>query len=601
VNEVNAPGAHPALDDALNQIQVFLRSGRPADAAALCRRVLESTQHPGAFGFLAMALVDQGQLEDAIANAKAALRLDPQCCPAHTALGFVEYSRRRPEDALPHFKETCTIRPDSVPAHYHLALCYSMLGDNERALAHCETVLYLTPDHARAHFSRAVLWLASGKDELGWLEFEWRWRTGTVARPNIPRPQWDGSDPVGKTILVHTEQGVGDTIQFVRLLPLLKKRGARVVFACQKASQAVLSRCAGIDEWMPIDQPAAITFDLCIPLGSLPNRLGIDSHNVPRHVPYVFPDPARVEHWRNVLRPLSGYKVGICWQGSPTYSEDYLRSLPLRHFAPLAEIPSVRLISLQKGFGEEQIEANRDRVPVTVLDGLDEAGRAFVDTAAVMQHLDLVVTCNSAVAHLAGALGVPTWVALSTGADWRWPRGRSDSPWYPTLRLFRQKKYGDWDGVFAEMQEALRQRTKMPGAEAIAPPPLATAIHAAIAPGELFDKLTILEIKAERIKAGTKLDHVLYELGGLRAARDAAIGRTAELDALVAELRSVNEALWEIEDAIRTCESRQDFGPRFVELARSVYCTNDRRAAVKRRINELLGSAITEEKSYPPY
>jgi hypothetical protein len=190
---------------------------------------------------------------------------------------------------------------------------------------------------------------------------------------------------------------------------------------------------------------------------------------------------------------------------------------------------------------------------------------------------------------------------LSTCAEWHWLRGRTDSPWYPTLRLFRQKTFDDWDGVFVEMREALRQRTATPSVDAVAKPLPAPSINVAIAPGELFDKLTILEIKVERIEAGKKRDHVVYELEGLRAACDSIIVRSAEIDALVADLRHVNERLWEIEDAIRECESRQEFGPRFVELARSVYRSNDRRAALKRRLNELLGSDIVEEKSYAPY
>jgi hypothetical protein len=213
-----------------------------------------------------------------------------------------------------------------------------------------------------------------------------------------------------------------------------------------------------------------------------------------------------------------------------------------------------------------------------------------------MQHLDLVVACNSSITHLAGALGKPVWLALSTAAEWHWLRGRTDSPWYPTLRIFRQASFGDWDSAFAAMRDALRQRLAPPPAE-----PAAAPVSVTIAPGELFDKLTILEIKAARITDAAKLAHVRHELDLLLAARDAAVETTRELDQLVDELRRVNEEIWEIEEGVRAREREQDFGPRFVELARSVYRTNDHRAAVKRRINDLLGSAIVEEKSYPDY
>jgi len=591
----------PPVEASLNQAQALLLSGRPADAAALCRRVLATApQNPGAHGLLALALADMGQ-PDAAAHAETALSYNPNSVPAHCALGFVHFRDRRPREALHHFRRAVEHWRDLVVIHNYLGLCHAYLGDYDQALVHYETALHMRPEFAPAHFNRAVIWLTQGHYGRGWLEFEWRWQASNLTRPDIPRPRWDGSDLTGKSILIHTEQGLGDAIQFVRLLPLLKQRGARVVFACQKALHELLSRCEGIDEWLPIDEPTNVTFDLYAPLASLPNRLRIDDHNVPRRVPYVFTDPARVERWREVIGRLDGLKVGICWQGSPTYVDDKLRSIPLRHFAALAEVPSVRLISLQKGFGEEQIAANRGRVPVTVLDGLDESGGALMDTAAVMQHLDLVVACNSSVVHLAGALGVPVWLPLSTAAEWHWLQGRTDSPWYPTLRLFWQSTFDDWDGVFGRMRDALRPRIESPAAAPVTAPAAARPVSVAVAPGELFDKLTILEIKTGRIADEAKLTNVRRELELLRAARDATVTPSAELDALVADLRRVNEELWEIEDNIRDCERGQDFGPRFVELARSVYHNNDRRAALKRRVNELLGSTIVEEKSYQPY
>jgi len=211
-----------------------------------------------------------------------------------------------------------------------------------------------------------------------------------------------------------------------------------------------------------------------------------------------------------------------------------------------------------------------------------------------MMNLDLVVTTDTAVAHLAGALGVPVWVALSVGPDWRWLLGREDCPWYPSMRLFRQSRPHDWDEVFQRMAAELRRK--------LAPPPApSNAVAAPISPGELIDKTTILQIKAERLTDPAKLRNVTAELEALRAAHERAVSPSPGLAALTAELRAVNEALWQIEDDIRLCERQQDFGPRFVELARSVYRTNDRRAELKRRINELLGSRLIEEKSYATY
>jgi hypothetical protein len=263
----------------------------------------------------------------------------------------------------------------------------------------------------------------------------------------------------------------------------------------------------------------------------------------------------------------------------------------LAQFAPLARVPGVRLLSLQKGLGREQIPALRGLFPVTDLGAeLDEATGPFLDTAAVMMNLDLVVTSDTSIAHLAGALGVPVWVALQDVPDWRWLLDREDSPWYPTMRLFRQTTPGRWEDVFDRIAEALRRR--------MAAPTELRPITVEIAPGELIDKITILKIKSERISDAAKRRNVHTELALLVAARDCTVPGLSELKRLETELKEVNEALWQIEDEIRLCERCEDFGPRFVGLARSVYHTNDRRAALKRRINELLRSDLMEEKSY---
>ena len=268
-------------------------------------------------------------------------------------------------------------------------------------------------------------------------------------------------------------------------------------------------------------------------------------------------------------------------------------------------------MSLQKHEGEGQIDANRAAAPVTVLAGLD-ATAPFVDTAAVMEHLDLVVTSDTAIAHLAGALGRPVWVALGQDCDWRWGTDRDDSPWYPTMRLFRQTAFHDWHGVFAAMSAALQKsglrrvsrESEANGAHhssesvGLARSVPSTNPACPIAAGELIDKITILEIKLERIAHAVKVAHVRREYDQLRAAQAELAPPTPELTALAASLKAVNERLWDIEDEIRMCETEGDFGPRFVALARSVYKTNDERADLKRQINDCLGSAIVEVKSY---
>ena len=216
-----------------------------------------------------------------------------------------------------------------------------------------------------------------------------------------------------------------------------------------------------------------------------------------------------------------------------------------------------------------------------------------MDTAAVMENLDLIITTDTAAAHLAGGLGVPVWTALAYVADWRWLLDREETPWYPTMRLFRQTEPGNWSEVFERMTRELKQQLA-------AGAPVA-AINVEVSPGELIDKITILEIKAERVVEPAKLQNIRVELATLTASRDKAIVSNDRLAELTAELKAINAALWEIEDDLRECERTGDFGPRFVELARSVYRQNDRRSEAKRKINELLGSKLIEEKAYKRY
>jgi hypothetical protein len=281
--------------------------------------------------------------------------------------------------------------------------------------------------------------------------------------------------------------------------------------------------------------------------------------------------------------------VGIVWQGSPTNAADRTRSIPLRHFESLASVPGVRLFSLQKGTGAEQLCEATGRFAVTDLSNrLDVRGGAFLDTAAVMRNLDLVVTCDTASAHLAGALAVPVWVALPYPADWRWLQSREDSPWYPSMRLYRQEVRGQWEGMFARIASDLEKLPARRGRLPAVP----------VTPGELLDKLTILQIKRERINDPVKLADVRAELAVVTEVAEQTWTRSEELERLTAELRSVNVALWDAEDALRVCERDGDFGPGFVELARSVYRNNDRRAALKQLINWLLGAPYSEHIFY---
>ena len=323
-------------------------------------------------------------------------------------------------------------------------------------------------------------------------------------------------------------------------------------------------------------------YDVQAPLMSLPALCGTTTlMAVPAEVPYVRVDPGRIESWRRRLGDENGLRIGVVWQGNPRHPWDRHRSAPLASLEPLGRAAGVRLFSLQKGPGREQIGEVAGRFAVVDLGGeLDEDGGAFLDTAAVMQSLDLVVSVDTAAAHLAGALGVPVWLALSRIADWRWLRERADTPWYPSMRLFRQKELGDWRTVFAGMAGELERfsATRRP-----------SRIEVTVVPGELIDRITILEIKAERLVGCEKFAAVRTELDALRQARDRSIALSQELARLTAELRAVNESLWDSEDGLRLCERRVEFGPEFIELARSVYRQNDRRSGAQATDQRVIG------------
>jgi hypothetical protein len=317
--------------------------------------------------------------------------------------------------------------------------------------------LELAPGDADANYNRALLDLLRGNFQAGWPGLEWRWGLKGFSRPNFDAPRWEGQPLAGRTILLVGEQGLGDVIQMIRFANTLKQSGATVLVECKPALHALLRTAPGIDRFVNPLEGRREAFDYYIPLLSLPGALGATLETIGAEVPYLFAEPGRIEYWRRELSRWSAFKVGIAWQGRPTYVLDAFRSIPLVEFAPLAECPGVQLFGLQKGHGREQLDTLEGKLPIVDLGAsLDLGTDAFVDTAAAMRNLDLVITSDTSVAHLAGALGVAVWVALPHVPDWRWLLERQDSPWYPTMRLFRQAQAGDWADVFARMAGQLR-------------------------------------------------------------------------------------------------------------------------------------------------
>jgi tetratricopeptide (TPR) repeat protein len=445
-------------DACFNLGNVLVQQRKRADAVAVYERALElRPDYPDAYNNLGLNLTELRRPGEAAVLLRQAVRLRPTSAEAHNNLGLALADLGRFSEAETCYHEALRLNARYTEAHVNLASAYKEQGRLPEALASYRVALWTDPHSVGAHWNRSLAWLAAGDFEHGWPEYEWRWRRKeTPARP-LPRPRWDGSPLGGRTILIYMEQGLGDMIQFIRYTELVKDRGGTLVVECPSFLLPLFSRCRGIDRLVAEGTPLP-DFDIQAPLLSLPGLLGTTLATIPARVPYLSPDPGLVERWRDKLRGIDGFKIGITWQGNPHHRWDHYRSFPLREFAPLARLPGVRLISLQKGTGTEQLHAPDLGFQITELDSEQDASRvSFMDSAAIMKNLDLVIAVDSSLAHLAGALAVPVWVPLPAVPDWRWMFGREDSPWYPTMRLFRQRKLGSWKPVFQRMARELKE------------------------------------------------------------------------------------------------------------------------------------------------
>jgi tetratricopeptide (TPR) repeat protein len=403
---------------------------------------------------LGVAQAARGRLEEASAAFEQALHYRPDDARASNNLGVVLKDLGRLDDAIACYRRALRLRPDDAEFHNNLGVALKEQLQLSEALASFREALRLRPSFPEAHWNQATTLLLAGDFAQGWPEYEWRRRCSALAMP-VPRgPSWEGDSLQGKTILVRAEQGLGDTLQFIRFTPLLKQRGATVIAECQPQLAQLLASCPGVD-WAVAQGCALPAFDVEVPLLSLPGLLQVSPGEIPAAVPYVFADAERLAQWCERLRPFSGFRVGLVWKGNPAHTGDMRRSVALARLASLPWPEEVHLFGLQVGPDREQLAslADQDRV-IDLAARFDPA--SFADAAAAVSNLDLVLTVDTAVAHLAGALAMAVWVILPFAPDWRWLLEREDSPWYPTMRLFRQPRPGDWDTVFARVMDSLR-------------------------------------------------------------------------------------------------------------------------------------------------
>ncbi len=349
------------------------------------------------------------------------------------------------------------INPMQADVHYNLGNIFFGIGNLGEAAACYEQVLRINPKHHLAMWDRSLLRLLQGDFARGWPGFEERNHLPMFVQRNFRRSRWDGSALAGRTLLVYADAGLGDTLQFSRYLPMAQARAGSVIFECQPPLCSLLADISGPDRIIPAGNSLP-PFDVQIPLLSLPGLFGTTLNSIPAGK-ILHPNPKRIEYWQATLTRESGsagngIQIGIVWQGSTNQARDP-RSAPLSCFEPLAKLPGAQLVSLQVGRGAEQAAA----ATFSLLDlGSRFDPNSFEDAAAAMMNLDLVITVDTAAAHLAGSLGIPVWVALPFVPSWQYQLERADSTWYPSMQLFRQGKLGDWNELFGRIAASLKKQ-----------------------------------------------------------------------------------------------------------------------------------------------
>ncbi|MFM8953727.1 MAG: tetratricopeptide repeat protein [Planctomycetaceae bacterium] len=454
-----AVAAAPGDPRARMNLGVALKeAGAIAEAEAAYRQALAiAPRFPAAFNNLGILLADTGRDPEAVACFEEALRLDPGFADARHNRGAALANMHRHAEALEDFRIALAAQPNDAEFHNSLGASLAVTGDTAGALAAYERALALDPAHAWAHFNRSQAWLLRGEFRRGFAEWEWRKKLRAADRRQWDSPEWQGQPLPTGTLLVHAEQGLGDTLQFIRFARTIRPRVQRLVVECQAALVPLLARCEYVDEFVAKGTPLP-PHDAHASLLSLPHVLGLDADGLTDGGPYLSADPQLVARWGEFLERLPGRKIGIAWQGNPKYRRDAFRSLPLAAFAPLAAVPGVTLVSLQQGAGQGWLADPATRPAFPIVDPgpeVDTTAGGFMDTAALMQGLDLVVTSDTSIPHLAGALGVPVWLAVAANPDFRWMDSGDRSPWYPSMRLFRQPRPGDWESVFTAIAASL--------------------------------------------------------------------------------------------------------------------------------------------------
>ncbi len=450
----------PTLDEVLLQAWQIHQQGNAKYAEQIYRSALQQQpEHANAWCYLGIALHDQKKYADSVLAYQNALHHNPIFPIALNNLGNSLRYLGRVEEADAAFQRAIELDPKYFNAYRNRGTLHAWTGRVDRAFQHYYEAMKLNPADAELHRNLGVIHLLQGNFAEGWAEYRYRWKCPDAIQHQYAKPKWNGQSLDGKTILLYSEQGLGDTIQFVRFAKVLKERGASTIVYAQHQLLALLQGCQGIDVLVPNSLPLEYPFDYHCSLMDVADMLQIDLESIPSEVPYIVPRQNLIQYWSvtlGKLLPPARLRIGLHWQGNPDHQADMFRSFPLNEFAPIADLEGVQLISLQRGRGTEQIAKWAGSKPIhTLPENVDQSSGAFMDTAAILAQLDLIVTNDTSVAHLAGALARPFYMILGYTPDWRWLQQRLDTPWYPTATLFRQSKIGHWSDAIESVVRAI--------------------------------------------------------------------------------------------------------------------------------------------------
>jgi tetratricopeptide (TPR) repeat protein len=443
---VNMPEAYFNLALALQKCGEWERT-----IAACQNAIAMNPQLMQAYDTMGAALTAAGKADEAVAVYQQAIAVNPGRIEGYTRLAYALLMQRRFDEGIAALTQAMALRPTDANVQCLFGVAANMSGNFTEAEAAYRRSIALSPNLVNPHYFLGMLLLTQGKFREGWEEYEWRLKPADTITPDrSEEKKWDGKALNGRTLLLISEQGLGDAIQFVRYLPMLEQFGGKVILECRPELTRLLGKRASVITRG--ENTTMLGFDVYFPLLSLPRLFGTDLSNIPNRVPYLEADEKDAATWRARIGAGNELKVGLVWAGSPTHVNDMNRSMALADFAALGQVPGVKFFSLQKGPAGLQ-------APPAGMTFVNHAAELndFADTAALVANLDLVIAVDTGIVHLAGAMGKPVWTLVPKRPDWRWMLEREDSPWYPTMRLFRQLAPGDWGGVMERVRAALTE------------------------------------------------------------------------------------------------------------------------------------------------